>query len=257
MPTSADSVPQQRICGGCGKTEAEAGKSLKKCAKCHASSYCSRECQKSDWKQHKKTCGSKSSDPGTDAAAPVAAAPGVTTRPLSSTGSSTKNLDTVIDKPFQKLQNKTWLHDRSENDVFKLLIDSYRMRMVDDHTFTGDVDNDSIYGGANSGELGFHRFMREVTKKPGLLPSWWTAQKLVDCLQFGRSNSSSNLSAAVEKSDIQETYGNPDMPMQLRMFAEQVYGTGPGGHNGAAMMAMKAAIEDGQLGAYTQLDLSR
>ena len=31
---------------------------------------------------------------------------------------------------------------------------------------------------------------------------------------------------AVEKSDIQEHYRDPTMPMMLRMFAEMVYGCG-------------------------------
>jgi len=38
--------------------EAESG-SLKRCAKCHVGSYCSRECQKAHWKVHKKV-----SEPG-------------------------------------------------------------------------------------------------------------------------------------------------------------------------------------------------
>lgn len=30
---------------------------LKQCAKCNATPYCSRDCQKADWKTHKKICG--------------------------------------------------------------------------------------------------------------------------------------------------------------------------------------------------------
>lgn len=33
--------------------------SLKRCARCAGSFYCSRECQLADWKQHKKVCGKK------------------------------------------------------------------------------------------------------------------------------------------------------------------------------------------------------
>ena len=32
------------------------GKKLKNCAKCKGIMYCSRECQKQDWKHHKKDC---------------------------------------------------------------------------------------------------------------------------------------------------------------------------------------------------------
>lgn len=38
------------LCAACGK------KSTNICAKCRAVYYCSRECQKSDWKRHKQTC---------------------------------------------------------------------------------------------------------------------------------------------------------------------------------------------------------
>lgn len=45
-------------CAGCGKVE---GKMLK-CAKCKNVMYCSRECQKKDWKAHKAHCGSLKRD---------------------------------------------------------------------------------------------------------------------------------------------------------------------------------------------------
>ena len=49
----------------------------------------------------------------------------------------------------------------------------------------------------------------------------------------------------MEKGDVIEHYGDPRIPMQLRMFAEAVYGRGPGGSNGAGMRAMMVAMEGG------------
>ena len=43
-------------CAKCGKTDSEAGKELKRCAKCQETRYCSRECQKANWKGHKQVC---------------------------------------------------------------------------------------------------------------------------------------------------------------------------------------------------------
>lgn len=36
--------------------EAEGGEMFKRCSQCRAVSYCSRECQKADWKGHRKAC---------------------------------------------------------------------------------------------------------------------------------------------------------------------------------------------------------
>ena len=44
------------VCGGCGAIDGEDGKVLVKCAKCQKRQYCGKECQKSEWAQHKKVC---------------------------------------------------------------------------------------------------------------------------------------------------------------------------------------------------------
>ncbi|KAK4169848.1 hypothetical protein QBC43DRAFT_38684 [Cladorrhinum sp. PSN259] len=48
-------------CEKCGDKISKNGQELKACAKCRSVRYCSRECQKADWKAHKKNCGSTSS----------------------------------------------------------------------------------------------------------------------------------------------------------------------------------------------------
>jgi len=55
-----------KMCAKCGKTDG----SLKICSKCHAVKYCSSECQRADWREHKKTC------------TPFDTATSVTVRPL-------------------------------------------------------------------------------------------------------------------------------------------------------------------------------
>lgn len=43
-------------CENCKATDAKDGKPLKACSKCKKIFYCCKECQKGDWKKHKKIC---------------------------------------------------------------------------------------------------------------------------------------------------------------------------------------------------------
>ncbi|KAK5462436.1 hypothetical protein LTS15_002148 [Exophiala xenobiotica] len=72
-------------------------------------------------------------------------------------------LSADLSKPFQ--------------DVYKLLIDAYLLRLEDDYKFSGNVDADSIYGGAPNGYGGFRRFLLKVEKKDVMLPQWWSREK--------------------------------------------------------------------------------
>jgi splicing suppressor protein 51 len=218
IPKMADGTPTHS-CAACNKTADDSGIKLKRCAKCQTTEYCSRDCQKNDWKAHKKICASNAS------------------------------AIFAVAQPFHKLNSKTWMHDRPEADVYKLLVDAYRFRLEDDATMEGERAKDSIYGGANDSRVGFSRFLRKAEAKSGLLPSWWNKKKNAACMASGLraepGNERGSLACVVKKSDIVEEYGDPLMPMQLRMFAEQVYGRGPGGQSGAMMIQMQMRAEDG------------
>lgn len=160
-------------CNTCHKAEPEVN--LKRCAKCSATLYCSRECQKSDWKAHRKICGKQS---GTLNA---------TSGPSAGAGSnpSGKGLDSPTDRPFTRLDNGTWLHDRPEIDVYRLLVDAYRMHVEDACSIEGDPEGDSIYAGAPNGLHGFSRFLGSVESHRGLLPAWWNSKHNVACRKLG------------------------------------------------------------------------
>ncbi len=223
----------------CSKTD-----NLKRCAKCETTAYCSRDCQKSDWKTHKKTCTknipSTSANPSTSTTS--SSAQGTST---SASGGTPKGLTALVEKPFTKLSTKTWLYSRPEKDVYKLLIDTFRLRQQDNFTFEGHADDNSIYSGASNSVAGFQRFLSLAASRPGLLPPWWSSSKAEECKQLGLEGGWTSLTKMTEKGDVIEHYGDSKMPMQMRMFGEQVYGTGPGGQPGEAMMKMMMMSESG------------
>lgn len=56
--SNTESTPTKK-CDSCSKPESDPEKPLKACSKCQSAHYCSRECQKADFKKHKKVCAEK------------------------------------------------------------------------------------------------------------------------------------------------------------------------------------------------------
>jgi splicing suppressor protein 51 len=73
----------------------------------------------------------------------------------------------------------------------------------------------------------FKEFLDLTEKRAGLLPPWWSAGKRRECERIARGGHRwSDIICAVEKSDIQEHYGDNTMPMKLRVLREEIYGKG-------------------------------
>ena len=53
---SLNVMQKHRICSGCGVRSAPQSSPMRKCGKCLAAYYCSKECQTKDWKFHKGMC---------------------------------------------------------------------------------------------------------------------------------------------------------------------------------------------------------
>lgn len=232
-------------CASCLKTQGELAKTLKRCAKCRLQWYCSRECQKSDWKKHKKTCGNTRAEPNSqhDWTPPTV-------------NQNNPNAICYIPKPFTALDNGTWLHNRPKSDVYKLLVDTYRMRLEDEYVFQGEVEEDSLYSGAGveSALRHFRRFLKETikldaTRNKKLLPEWWSRDSLKECMDFAMTDDFSNVGYSIEKHDIQDHYGQTHMPMQLRMFSEKIDGTLAAGMSCEPMLKLQMEIEKGHLTA--------
>jgi splicing suppressor protein 51 len=142
----------------------------------------------------------------------------------------------------------------SEKDVYRLLIDSYRLRVEGNYNMEGEASADSLCGGAPNGLKDFKRFLRLAGLRCGLLPPWWNAEMQRECEKFGMDASQlQDLRCAGEKSDIIDQYGDPRFPMQLRMLAKAVYCRGPRGQDGTAMRKAIVAIEQGTAVSRSQV----
>jgi splicing suppressor protein 51 len=202
-----------RACSRCKKPEpsnAAPDQKLKRCSRCRSSLYCSRACQRADWKTggHKRHC------------------------------------------MFGAMVNNCYLDGLpSEEEAMDQLIDAYRLRVQDDLMYRGhfhgryaDVADDEDEDEHNSREQttlqDFRQFLDlaeaqigkeqsddNCTKKPSILPSWWSPEKRAICERRAMGNGWSVLRYTVEKVDIQEHYNDSIMPMKLRMLAETVYGS--------------------------------
>jgi splicing suppressor protein 51 len=220
-------------CTTCHKTASSCSlPMLKFCAKCKTTLYCSRTCQTANWKAHKKICAAQNAS---RAFVAVHAQP-------SSTYSAARltNLQTHVPNPFTKLDNGTSLHDRLETDVFKLLLDSFRLREADEANFEHRTRPRSIYSGAAS-SLGAFRVYVASAGARNLLPPWWSAEAQTACEAVAESELSSRLG----EHDVTERYGDEKAPMQLRMLAEAVYGAGLMGQDGTGMRRVMIEMERG------------
>ncbi|KAK6525427.1 hypothetical protein TWF694_005565 [Orbilia ellipsospora] len=214
-----ESDPTTKVCATCGNS----GETIKHCAKCKSEFYCSRDCQKAHWKEHKKVCGKTTPvEPAADA----------------SFSSS--------DKPFHSLDAGTWLHNRSEKDTFTLLIDTYRFRANDNLNLEKKTDPDDVLGGATDSSVAFRRFLELIERNSKLLPSWWAQEKSKECVEYGMNTTEwQSFRKSTSKDDIIKHYQDQYMPMQLRLFGEQVYGTGPGGQAGKGVLQAMKLMEGG------------
>lgn len=236
-------MSEARSCATCSATNVP----LLQCARCKCVTYCNKHCQKAHWRTHKQSCGHTAQDGSQSPSGAHAKKPSLS-------GERDK-------KPFTAISKNTFLHDRSQEQTFQLLIDILRMRQEDEYKLDGDIMIGTIYDQEPSSEKAFRDFIGKAKAVPGLLPSWWDNKSLKQCLTYARKSTDFSLRSAQEKHDIQETWGDDKMPMKLRMVAEHVYGYTPGGFKSDSMLAQMMGVENGDYGLYadmfsTTLDLA-
>ncbi|KAL6904182.1 hypothetical protein GGI43DRAFT_381868 [Trichoderma evansii] len=230
---SPEEIVPHSACARCQHNPATSrlGLTLLTCENCKSVEYCSLNCQIADWTAHQiMYCVDPAIIPLEHLANPHLA-------PF---------LKTSLPNPFARLSKGIWLHDRHKQDVYSLLIDSFRLRESDDFLYAGLKKKESIYNGKENSCPLFRLFLDRAEAK-GLMPPWWSYKKRVECLDLGLDQSFDNFHDLCTMSrdvEILVMYESPIMVMQLRMFAEPVLGTGPGKTDGRLMLQKMIVVEE-------------
>ncbi|KAG5978549.1 hypothetical protein E4U55_006074 [Claviceps digitariae] len=146
-------------------------------------------------------------------------------------------------RPFTKLQAQTWLHGRPAEDVFRLLVDSYRLHSYDKFQFEAENKLGTIFAGATDSSLDFDAYLtaaaatragrtgetdtEDTSRSPSLLPTWWTRAAHQECMQMSRRQDDEqfhDLHVHLSQAMVIDYYQDASFPTQLRIFAEQVLG---------------------------------
>ena len=194
------------------------------CSRCQLALYCSKDCQKEDWKNgHKRICGKTPKDAMAEELDATLNMFGASSPSTSVAGMNISQLSSRPGKAPKFIRDAAYLNSLSESDAMLRIIDSYRLRVEDEYTFEGEAGG--LYGGDDP-VPDFKDFLIKAEKKGGILPSWWSLEKRQECIRLGRRrNHFNSLYFAVEKSDIIEHYKDNWMPMKLRMIAQMVTGS--------------------------------
>lgn len=239
---------------------------LRFCKGCLSVQYCSKACQKDDWPSHREPCRRVNPippDPNDPYGSAASWIHEMLTRATRATGSGEtgseetggeemggaygpsppRGLDSGIAEPFTRLQNGTYLHDRSETDVYRILIESFRFRMEEQCHHTGTAVEGTVYAQRDDSLPAFRLYLDAAESRPNLLPPWWTPGKRRECEAFGMAGHPQDLRAALEHMAATFNYGDSRFPSQLRMLAEAVYGNGVGGMSSFTRRAALAQLE--------------
>ncbi|PHH62591.1 hypothetical protein CDD81_6906 [Ophiocordyceps australis] len=182
-----------------------------KCRDCLEAVYCTFNCLLDDWDEHREMCSKRAKEMGKLNEKMLLSPP--------------RGLVWGIARPFTHLGTRTWLSSRCMDDVYGLLIDSYRLRSRDEYFLEGKMTTDNIYGGAGSSLVDFQKFLDAAEIHGGVLPMWWNAYRREECETLGLTPMQHfYLSELISPTVLAEFYGDQYFATQLRMFGEIVKG---------------------------------
>lgn len=249
-----------RTCTNCKKRELpnpRTDQKLKRCARCRSALYCSRACQRADWKRgHQRACSVGAIMVGNSY--------------LDSLLSEESAMDQLIDAYrlrvedermyCARLRGRYTTNNSPDHDSrqalqfafqdFRDFLDlaecadsksnsheEYELSSSSPSSSSTHDNNDTDTNSASSPSSSSSSSLSTSTKnRQSILPRWWNAEKRAYCEQRALNQASdqdiwSNLLRPAGKDDILEHYQDQSMPMKLRMLAERVYGSDVmGGH---------------------------
>ncbi|KAJ5387090.1 hypothetical protein N7509_009631 [Penicillium cosmopolitanum] len=159
--------------------------------------------------------------------------------------------------PLQSLEICTkwekWPEDRPKEDVYKLLIDAYRLRINDDLKFRNIQHADPIYEDAPNedtihaetsfgGTPNLFLFL-QMADLVGLMPTWWDASETASCIDRAKYLTWSNIATQVTADDVKEYDGDNSMVLRLRIFADQVIDMPPMGFDLMKLLDVEVMLE--------------
>ncbi|GAD95501.1 hypothetical protein PMAA_027550 [Paecilomyces variotii No. 5] len=206
----AQPQPNTRACSARNKPEPSEQQTLKRCARCQATMYCSRECQKAHWKAaHKSQC------------VWFAIRNHVYLDSLPEDAAMEQLIDAYrlrVEDDYAFRGDAHGLLDMDDDPMadFEFFLDL--AEETEDEP--GDVLEEMEMG--EMGEMGEQD--PGSPKRPGILPKWWCWEKRLACEEKAMRDPWSSVEIALDKNDVREHYKDNIMPMKLRMLAETVYG---------------------------------
>lgn len=220
---------------------------LKRCTRCRSAQYCSRTCQRADWKRgHQQRCSVGAIMVGNNY--------------LDSLSTEEMAMDQLIDAYRLRVEDEKLYCRRlrgryatkhpdaqGNNDEilqnafqdFRDFLDLAAAGLDNDEDdsvsssspSSSSHDNDTDTNSASSPTPSSSSSVSTTTKnKQSILPRWWNAEKRACCEQRALNQSDdqntwSTLLRPAGKDDILDHYQDKSMPMKLRMLAERVYGS--------------------------------
>ncbi|EEU47058.1 uncharacterized protein NECHADRAFT_78094 [Fusarium vanettenii 77-13-4] len=135
-----------------------------------------------------------------------------------------QGLDEARSSPFTGLKDGSYLYNRSERDVFRILIDCFRLRLEEQSQHDKKGAEGTIYAGADDSLPAFRQFLELAATREDLLPPWWTPEKQRECEEFGMSGTEfQDLHMALDEPSTTLQYMDSRFPPQLRILAEAIY----------------------------------